>query len=97
MKQRQATSVWFVSQPKRRERMGQIDAPAMPEAVAVMERIAMGTVPIRNSVRAKRIAVPETVAMASERRNQAIRKITAWRNFAATFTVFHRDTQAKDV
>jgi hypothetical protein len=29
-----------------------------------------------SSVRAKRIAVPDTVAMASERRNQAARNIT---------------------
>lgn len=74
-----------------------MEAPAIPDAVAVMERMAMATVPIRNSVRAKRIAVPETVAMASERRNQAMRKMTAWRSFAATFIVFQSETQAKEV
>lgn len=77
--------------------MGQIEAPAIPDAVAVMERIAMATVPIRNSVLAKRIAVPDTVAMASERRNQAMRKMTAWRSLAATFIVFQSEDQAKDV
>ena len=97
MKQRQATSVWFVFQPKRRERMGQMVAPAIPDAVAVIDRMAMATVPIRSSVRAKRMAVPETVAIASERRNQAMRKMTAWRSFAATFIVFQSESQAKDV
>jgi hypothetical protein len=97
MKQRQATRVWFVFHPKRRDRIGQIEAPAIPDAVAVMERMAMGTVPMRSSVRAKRIAVPETVAMASESRNQAMRKMTAWRSLAATFMVFQSETQAKDV
>jgi hypothetical protein len=77
--------------------MGQIVAPAIPDAVAVIDKMAIGTVPIRSSVRAKRIAVPETVAMASERRNQAMRKMTACRSFAATLTVFQRETHAKDV
>ena len=41
-------------------------------------------------------AVPETVAIASERRNQAIRKTATCRNFAAAFIVFHKEAQAKE-
>jgi hypothetical protein len=77
--------------------MGQIEAPAMPDAVAVMESRAIATVPILNSVRAKRIAVPDKVAIASERRNQAMRKMTAWRSFTATLIVLQRETHANDV
>jgi hypothetical protein len=74
--------------------MGQKKAPAMPDDVAVMERIAIGTVPIFNSVRANRIAVPETVATASESMNQAIRKMTICRSLTATLTVFHTEPHA---
>lgn len=54
---------------KWREIRGQVKAPAMPEEVAVIDRSAIATVPILSSVRAKSIAVPETVAIASESRN----------------------------
>ena len=75
--------------------MGQRKAPAMPEDVTVILRIAIGTVPIFSSVRAKRMAVPETVATASERMNQAMRKMVIWRSFTATLTVFQTEPQAK--
>lgn len=76
--------------------MGQTKAPAMPELVAVMDKSAMETVPICSSVRANKIAVPETVAMASDSKNQEMRKITAWRSFAAILMVFHTETQANE-
>ena len=66
----------------------------MPDDVAVMDRIAIGTVPIFNSVRANRIAVPETVATASESINHAMRKMTICRSRKATLTVSQTDPQA---
>jgi hypothetical protein len=41
-----------------RDMTGHVKAPAIPDVVAVMERMAMETVLICNSVLAKRIAVP---------------------------------------
>ena len=76
--------------------MGQVKAPAIPDAVATIERTATATVPILNSVRAKRIAVPETVAMASESKNHATRKSSICRSLTATLTVFQSETQAND-
>lgn len=76
---------------------GQRKAPAIPDTVAVIERRAIATVPNFNSVRANRIAVPETVAMASERRNQARRKRTICRSLKAVFMVWKREVQAKRV
>jgi hypothetical protein len=96
IKRIQATMVRFVWRPNLRDIIGQQYAPAIPDAVAVMERRAMGTVPILSSVRAKRIAVPEIVATASDRRNQATRKITICFSLAATLIVFHRDSQANE-
>src|SRR2546430_1623966 len=92
----QATIVRFVRRAYRRDIIGQTKAPAIPELVAVMERSAMATVPILSSVRAKRIAVPDTVAMASERRNHAIKNITACRSFTAILMVLQRDAHAKE-
>lgn len=74
--------------------MGQKKAPAIPLDVTVMDRMAIGIVPIFNSVRANRIAVPDTVAIASERMNQAMRKMTICRSLAAILTVFQTDPQA---
>ena len=52
----------------------------MAERVVVMDRAAMPRVERCKTVRAKRRAVPATVAIASERRNQARRKISSrWR------------------
>ena len=90
----QQTIVRFVGKLYLREMIGQKNAPAMPEDVAVMERMAIGTVPIFSSVRAKRIAVPDTVATASESINHAMRKMTIWRSLTATLTVFHTEPQA---
>ena len=90
----QATIVRFVESEYRREMMGQKKAPAIPDPVAVMESRAMATVPIFSSVRANRIAVPETVATASDSRNQAMRKITIWRSLMETLTVFQTELQA---
>ena len=47
-----------------------------------------------NSVRANRIAVPDTVAMASDSRNHATRKIQSWRSFAAVLIVVQSELQA---
>jgi hypothetical protein len=76
--------------------IGQKKAPAIPDEMAVMERRAIATVPILNSVRAKIIAVPDTVATASDRRNQAMRKITICLSFAATLMVFHNESHANE-
>jgi len=57
----------------------------------------MATVPIFNSVRANKIAVPDTVAIASERRNHAMRKMTACLSLMAIFRVFQSDNQAKEI
>ena len=92
----QAMIVWLFFSASLRDMIGQVKAPAMPDVMAVMERMAMGTVSMCSSVLAKRIAVPETVAIASERRNQAIRKIATCRNFAAAFIVLHKEIQAKE-
>jgi hypothetical protein len=96
MRRIQATIVWFVGRRKRRDRMGQTKAPAIPEPVAVIESRAMATVPMWSSVRAKRIAVPETVATASERRNHAMRKMTICRSCRASLMVRKRESQAKE-
>ena len=74
--------------------MGQKTAPAIPDDVAVMDRMAIGTVPIFSSVRAKRIAVPDTVATASESMNHAMRKMTICRSLMATLTVLQTEPQA---
>lgn len=87
--------VWFVGMVKRREISGHVNAPIMPEEMDVMERRAMWTVSIFSSVRAKRMAVPDTVAMASERRNQATRKRRTWRSLRADFIVARRERQEK--
>jgi hypothetical protein len=92
----QVTMVRFVCRPKRLEIIGQKNAPAIPDAVAVIDKRAIGTVPILNSVLAKIIAVPEIVAIASDRINQAIRKITTCFSFAATLIVFQSDSQANE-
>ena len=65
----QATMVRLVLSLKWRDITGQVKAPHIPDDVAVIDRSAIGTVPMFNSVRAKRIAVPDTVAIASESRN----------------------------
>jgi hypothetical protein len=49
--------------------IGQIKAPAIPDVVAIIDNMATAMVPIFSSVLAKRIAVPDTVATASESRN----------------------------
>ena len=87
-----ALLVW---NPYRFEMRGQAKAPAIPDAVAVMESRAIAIVPIRSSVRANKIAVPDTVATASDRRNHAIKNIPVCRRRAAVFTVFQTDDQAK--
>jgi hypothetical protein len=74
-----------------------VKAPAIPDEVAVIDNRAIATVPILNSVRAKSIAVLPIVAMASERRNQAMRNITTCRSLAATLMVFHSDPHANEV
>jgi hypothetical protein len=93
----QAPIVRFVFSAYRREMTGQTKAPAIPDDVAVIDKRAIATVPIFNSVRANKIAVPETVAIASESRNHAMRKITACLSLSATLMVFKRDIQAKDI
>ncbi len=80
IRQMQQIIVWLAERLKYREIIGQTKAPAIPEEVAVMERSAIATVPIFNSVLANRIAVPETVAIASERRNHATRNTTHCRS-----------------
>jgi predicted ATP-grasp superfamily ATP-dependent carboligase len=97
MRMIQATMVWFVFKANRRDKIGHINAPAIPALVAVIDSRAMATVSIFNSVRANKMAVPEMVAMASERRNHAIRNITAWRSWKATFIVFQSEIQAKEM
>lgn len=77
--------------------IGHVKAPTIPNVVAVTESTAICTVLRFNSVRAKRTAVPETVATASDRRNQAIRKRTTCRSFAALLSVFHNDAQANEM
>ena len=67
----------------------------MPQVVTVMDKIAIGTVAIWSSVLAKRMAVPDTVAMASDKRNHATRKMTVCRNLIAILIVFHTEDQAK--
>ena len=84
-----------VSRSKRRDILGQRNAPAIPESVAVIERRAMGMVDICSSVRAKRIAVPLTVAMASDSKNHAMRKTQVCRSFAAVQMVRHNEPHAK--
>ena len=84
----------FVCSANFRDMVGQNTAPMIPATVAVIERQATSTMPIFNSVRANRIAVPEIVATASESRNQAIKKITTCLSFHATLTVFQRDSHA---
>lgn len=61
--------VLLVFSLKRRDMIGQVKAPHIPDEVAVIDRSAIATVPIFSSVRAKSIAVPDTVAIASESRN----------------------------
>src|SRR4051795_12772039 len=92
----QAMIVWLFFSASLRDMIGHITAPAIPDVIAVIERMAIGTVSMCSSVLPKRTAVPDTVAIASERRNQAIRKIATCRNFAAAFIVFHKETQAKE-
>lgn len=82
---------------KRLEILGQMKAPKMPDEIAVMERSAMGTVPIFSSVRAKRIAVPETVAMASESRNHARRNMRTCFSLKASLMVWKSEVQANFV
>lgn len=89
-----ATIVRLVCKLNRREMMGHVKAPAIPDAVATIESRATATVPILSSVRAKRIAVPETVAIASESKNQATRKSSICRSLTATLMVFQSETQA---
>lgn len=86
---------WLVGSARRRWIGGQVKAPAIAEVVEVMERTATATVPMCSSVRAKRTAVLETVAMPSERRNQAMRKRTTWRSLKATLRVWKMEDQAK--
>lgn len=93
----QAMIVRFVGRWKRFEILGQMKAPKMPDDVAVMDRSAIWTVPIFSSVRAKRIAVPETVAMASESRNHARRNMRTCLSFKANFMVWKSDIQANFV
>lgn len=93
----QAMMVPFVDSANRLERIGQRKAPAIPEVVAVTERIATATVPMCSSVRAYRIAVPLTVAMESDSRNQASKKALACGNLAAIFTVPQTERQAKEM
>lgn len=59
---------------KSRESMGQVKAPRMPDAVPRTEIMARAGDDIARWVLAKRMETPETVAMASERRNQEARK-----------------------
>jgi hypothetical protein len=92
-----ATIVWLVFSAYRRERIGQVKAPAIPDEVAVIDNRATATVPILSSVRANIIAVLPIVAIASERRNQATRNIATCRSLAATLMVFHNDRHANDV
>lgn len=86
---------WLVGSARRCWISGQVKAPAIAEVVEVMERAATATVPMCSSVRAKRTAVPETVATPSERRNQAMRKRTTWRSLKATLRVWKIEDQAK--
>src|SRR5436305_13462076 len=96
IKTTQAMIVWLFLRASLRDRIGQLNAPAMPDVVAVMDRMAMETVLRCSSVLANRIAVADTVAMASERRNQPIRNMTTCRNLVAATMVFHKETQAKE-
>ena len=89
-----ATIVLPVLHPNRRDTMGHKVAPAIPEAVAVIDSNAIATVLNLNSIRAKIIAVPLTVAIASDRRNHAARNVMVCRNWIATLIVFHTDCQA---
>ena len=66
---------------------GHAHAPRMPDVVAVMERAAMPRVERWSVVRAKRRAVPDTVAMASDRRNHDRRKRRVCVNVRARRTV----------
>jgi hypothetical protein len=75
--------------------IGQRREPAMPEQVAVMDKHPIPAGGRANVVRAKRIAVEPAVAMASERRNQASRKMRSWRNESAMARLRHREVQAK--
>ena len=68
--------VCCVCKRKRREMTGHVNAPAMPDDVAVIDKMAICTVHILSSVRAKRMAVPDTVAIESESKNHAIKKMT---------------------
>lgn len=74
--------------------IGHKKAPAIPDSVAVMDSRATDVVLIFNSVRANRIAVPDTVATASDIKNHAIKNTITSRSFTATLIVFHNDFHA---
>ena len=72
-------------------------APMIPEAVEMTLIIPSAHGSMCSWVLAKRMAVEEVVAMASERRNQPARKSTMSTRRRASWTVRKRDFQAKMV
>ena len=71
--------------------MGSEMAPKIPDVIVVMESKTTRMVDIWSSVFAKRIAVPEIVAIASESRNHAHRNNTTCFNFNAILIVFQNE------
>lgn len=69
----------------------------MPEEMDVMDKRAMAIVDIWSSVRAKRTAVPEIVAMASERRNHDRRNMSVCRRLTARFRVRQNERSENEV
>lgn len=86
--------VWVDLSLNRLDTTGHRNAPSMPDEMAVIDSNPTIVVLRCNSVRAKRMAVLETVAMASDMRNHATRKIITSRSRTATLTVFHNDFHA---
>lgn len=93
----QSIIVWLDFSRSRRETTGHRKAPAMPDSVAVIDSSPTAVVLIFSSVRANKMAVPDTVAIASERRNQAMRKMITSRSLTATLAVFHNDFHANPI
>jgi hypothetical protein len=69
----------------------------MPDPMDVMDNKAMAIVPMCNSVRAKRTAVPDIVATASDSRNHDIRKSNVCRSLIALLSVPQKLRKEKDV
>ena len=90
----QAIIVFLVGQLYLRESFGHKKAPAIPDIVDVMDSKATAIVPICNSVRANIMAVSDTVATASDKRNQAMRYTQQFRSFKAVLRVFQSELQA---